>query len=513
LSLYHFRPIHEFDESVQRDPAARAIAWSATDSVTYGDLDALANRVARFLLARGVQKGDTVALLLDKSTAAYAIIIACMRIGAPYFAVDPANPPDRTRYILGKCRPATVFAQPASSWLAAEWPVVMLDDESLSIFSAHGPERPAFSWSVTGADPAYIMFTSGSTGFPKGVAISHANVELFIHWARWQFDTQPSDVFTNLNPLYFDNSVFDIYASLFSGATLVPFTAAELREPQRVMQKIDALGCTNFFSVPSLLVYFQTLKLIDRSSFPSLRKIVFGGEGYPKARLQELYAAIGDRVTLYNVYGPTECTCICSVYVITDADFTDLAGLPPLGALIPNFDYLILDEDQARVPAGETGELYLGGPCVGIGYYGDRELTERSFVRNPTNERWPERMYRTGDLVSLNAADGKLHFAGRADTQIKHLGYRIELGEIESALARIDGIDEAVALQSTTRGLSAIVAVVATSATLRASALRQQLEALIPRYMIPSRFEFLEQLPKNANGKIDRLELKRRYTV
>ncbi len=164
------------------------------------------------------------------------------------------------------------------------------------------------------------------------------------------------------------------------------------------------------------------------------------------------------------------------------------------------------------VPAGEIAEIYLGGPCVGIGYYGDRELTEKAFVLNPTNGQWLESMYKTGDLVSYNGADGKLYFAGRAETQIKHQGYRIELGEIESALSRVAGVDEAVALQSTRGGLSQIVAVVASRAALDAKQIRGALDETLPRYMISSVVDVLREFPKNANGTIDRFALQERYS-
>jgi D-alanine--poly(phosphoribitol) ligase subunit 1 len=213
---------------------------------------------------------------------------------------------------------------------------------------------------------------------------------------------------------------------------------------------------------------------------------------------------VGARIELYNVYGPTECTCICSVYRISALDFADLKGYPPLGELIPNFSSVIVDDAGRAVSPGETGELCLGGPCVGLGYYGAPEQTAAAFIQNPTHDRFFDRMYRTGDLVRYDPADQKIHFVGRADTQIKHQGYRIELGEIEHALSVLDGVEEAAAIHAPDGDASHIVAVVASTDGLVASAIKAALRERLPRYMIPERVVVVPQLAKNANGKIDR---------
>jgi D-alanine--poly(phosphoribitol) ligase subunit 1 len=311
-------------------------------------------------------------------------------------------------------------------------------------------------------------------------------------------------VFTNLNPLFFDNSVFDVYASLFAGAALVPFTAETLSRPQEAVARVGEMGCTIYFSVPSLLAYFQALKLIDGQVFPRLRLLAFGGEGYPKPMLARLHESIGSRVELLNVYGPTECTCICSVYRICADDFQDLRGYPPLGALIPNFSHVIIDDRGTAVTDGEIGELCLGGPCVGLGYYADPAQSRRVFVQNPTHDRFFDRVYRTGDLVRRDPADGHLYFVGRADTQIKRQGYRIELGEIEHALTALPGVDEAAVVYVTAGGTSRIVAVAASRGGVDAAALRAELAVALPRYMLPERVVVVGTLMKNANGKIDR---------
>ena len=184
---------------------------------------------------------------------------------------------------------------------------------------------------ILGTDAAYIMFTSGSTGFPKGAVMSHANLLNFVQWARTEFSITPDDIFTNVNPLFFDNSVFDFYASIMNGASLVPFDAATMRDPYQVLQRIDDLRCTIYFSVPSLLIYFQTLKMITPASFARVRSVIFGGEGYPKTKLKDLFDCLSPRVELINVYGPTECTCICSAYRLGAAGLRDPRRLSSAG--------------------------------------------------------------------------------------------------------------------------------------------------------------------------------------
>lgn len=512
MSAYSHSVRDRFREIVETHRDRAAIVWSDREVVTYGELDRISDKAALFLRRQGVRKGDRVCIRLDKCTLAYSLVVACLKTGAPYFVVDPSNPSARVAHILDKCMPSLVFSAKETPLDISDHRVVVVDQENqLAALDGggDGPFEPETD--IVGTDPAYIMFTSGSTGFPKGAVMSHANLLTFIQWAKWEFSVTPQDVFTSVNPLYFDNSVFDFYASIMNGASLAPFDAETMRDPYRVLRRIDELRCTIYFSVPSLLIYFQTLKMITPSAFPHVRTVVFGGEGYPKTKLKDLFDCLHPRAELVNVYGPTECTCICSAYRVTAADLDDLDGYPPLGGPIPNFSFAILNErDEAAAP-GEVGELCLGGPCVGLGYFNDAELTKDAFRQNPLNPHYHERIYRTGDLVRLSADDGKVHFVGRNDSQIKHQGYRIELGEIEHALGRISGVDEAVALHTARDGISLIIAVVASRDGLSADAIRKEVARVVPAYMVPGRVDVLERLPKNDNGKIDRRLLKARY--
>jgi D-alanine--poly(phosphoribitol) ligase subunit 1 len=511
IEAYTYNLGRSFAAAAAGNPHSPAIRLASARDVSYSELEALTNRLARWLSGRNVGPGHLVALQNSKAPEGYAAMLACLKIGAAYVNLDVQNPPERLGRILSVCRPTLVLCDDSAAHtlveaaVAVAIPVIQLRDQ-LAEIEALEPTVPSNLPPVTGADPAYVMFTSGSTGIPKGVAISHASVLNFIAWARSVFDIGPGDVVANANPIYFDNSVFDFYAALFSGACLAPIGGGELSDAAATVRKVDELGCTIWFSVPSLLIYLMTMKALRADTFRSVRSIVFGGEGYPKSELSKLFSLYGGRCALYNVYGPTECTCICSVCQIS-ADDLDGAGLPRLGRIADNFSYLVLDGDTAVV-AGATGELCLTGPQVGLGYYNDSERTRLAFVQSPLASALPQRMYRTGDLV--REVNGELHFIGRKDNQVKHMGYRIELEEIESALNRLDYVIQAAVVYKRVRdSFGHLVAYVATGSELVEDArLRRDLSAMLPPYMVPNRFVVSSELPKNANGKVDRVWLK-----
>lgn len=516
--MYEYNLGIRFQQIVEERSPNTALWFNESRSITYLALNQQANRIARSLRNQNVSKGDVVCLSGLKSIETFACVIACLKIGAIYCVLDPATPVERLRKIFSTCRPRLVFAEQEFidrftdliSALAVETlnsdpefiagPVRELDDSNLEL-----------TRSVTGSDGAYIMFTSGSTGIPKGALMTHANVLNLIDWGRQTFNIESSDTLTNVNPLYFDNSVFDLYCSLFNGARLVPFTKEEVKDPKLLVEKIDAAKCTLWFSVPSLLIFLQTMKAADGKRMKSISRFVFGGEGYPKAKLKGLYDSYSPSSELFNVYGPTECTCICSSYKLSADDFDNLQGLPPLGHIAENFSFLIIDDKGEVLPEGETGELCLLGPNVGKGYYNDPERTNSSFVQNPLHSAFPDLMYKTGDLARVDPVDGKLYIRGRRDNQIKHMGYRIELEEIEAALNCLDYISEAAVLHSRNGQLSRIVAVVSTTGDSDDSQIRQDLRSIIPDYMIPGVFYREDVLPKNPNGKLDRKHLTQKY--
>lgn len=501
-----------FQDVAARHAGRTALIYPATgERITYGELNLLVDRIAGVLWAQGLRRGQVAAIFHDKSPAAFAAMLACLRLGILYTNLDPDSPWERLHKILATCRPSLIInafeAMPCAAELAAEGYRNTLHLRNLPPSSEIDPvpDRRA----IGGGSPAYIMFTSGSTGVPKGAVMSHANLLGFIAWARERFAITPDDVLTNVNPIYFDNSVFDFYAAIFSGAALVPMTSGQVREPRLLVQLVNKAGCTIWFSVPSLLVYLLTTRALAASDFPAIRKIIFGGEGFPKTKLRQLHEMFGARAGLENVYGPTECTCICSAHTIDVADFEEMQNLAPLGVLAENFDLEILPLDE-NVP--DFGELFLRGPQVGLGYYNDPERTAQAFIQNPRHSLYADIGYRTGDLVHRDAR-GWLHFKGRADFQIKHMGYRIELEEIEAAFNSLPVVKEcAVIYQKLGEGMGHILGFAATSSPVSSEELLHMVSAIVPPYMLPRRVVVMDGLPKNANGKIDRVALQAHVT-
>jgi D-alanine--poly(phosphoribitol) ligase subunit 1 len=493
-------------------PDQPALIYPSGVSITYAALNERSNKIARALLERKIGHHSAVCIFNNKSVDAMASMIACLKVGAVYTNLDVNSPWQRVEKMLSRCRPDLVLVDEAGEEIR-EGLRDSYDDRTTVLAETRFQDRLTelsgvnlpLTETVKGSDPAYIMFTSGSTGFPKGAVMSHANVLNFIGWARETFHITRDDVLTNVNPIYFDNSVFDLYASLFNGAAVCPIPGEITGRPKDLVACVGMLKCTLWFSVPSLLVYLLATKALCREDFSAMRTIVFGGEGFPKSKLSELYGLFGDRIRLVNVYGPTECTCICSSYPITADDVKNVNDLAPLGFLARNFGFHIAPMEGDGTGCGE---LYLSGPNVGLGYYNDPDRTRDAFVQHPNHTQYRDIVYRTGDLVQLDE-EGRLHFKGRVDNQIKHMGYRIELEEIEAALNSLGYVHEAaVVYKRGKEGPGHIVAFVHGADQVGEKQIRRDLTTLLPPYMVPRDVIVTGMLPRNVNGKVDRVSLR-----
>lgn len=500
--IYNLGQVFEFIVSKNSNKVALI---TEEKKFSFYEINILSNNLASLLVEKGFVKNDVIAIIHDKSHLAYSLMIACLKLGVIYTCIDPNSPRKRTDKILKISRPKLIFSYKEFENKNFETLIYSNKDfiNELKHFSKKIPKQ---NEKVHSNDPAYLMFTSGSTGFPKGVIISHQNVINFILWAKETFQIKTNDSFTSINPPYFDNSVFDFYCSLFNGASLISVDQRLLITPKKLINYLNSKNPTVWFSVPSMLVYILNLRSIEKSDLPSLKKIIFGGEGFPKNQLRKLWNIWGDGKSFYNVYGPTECTCICSSYMVNQKDLSS-NELLPLGPIAKNFDAKIVDENLKEVENGEIGELLIGGPNVGMGYYNNNEKTKNSFIFNPLNKKFDEKYYRSGDLVTFDKDLNLLFFKGRVDNQIKKMGYRIELEEIESALNSIKEIKECAVVSKYQDDKTLIYACISID-IFNKEAIKEKLKDAIPYYMMPDFYLNLEKLPKNSNGKIDKVKIR-----
>lgn len=484
------------------------------NSIIFKDLDYLSNQIAHFILSKGIKKGDVIAILNDKSKEGYAIMLACLKIGVIYTNLDSKSPKERFDKMIKVCKPNLIFYYNNQNLLSQE--VTKYNEIESICYDAESFKKriesssilfPKVNKDVTGSTPAYIMFTSGSTGFPKGVVIKHESLLNFISWVKQTYSITIKDVFTNINPLHFDNSVFDFYGSLFNGAALIPVKENLTINPRKLLEELNKVEPTIWFSVPSMLVYVLNMRALRENDLPSLRIVTFGGEGFPKNSLRSLWKFWGKRVEFVNVYGPTEGTCICSSYKVTKEDLLN-DDLLPLGPIAPNFYQLILTDKNDKVIKDEIGELCIGGPNLALGYYNNKDKTDANFVNNPFLTEFDEKIYKTGDLVKFNKEENLLYFCGRKDNQIKRMGYRIELEEIENAFNSIPFIEESAVIYLDTNTYKSKIIACLRTGNKNEKDIKLELKKKLPLYMIPDLYYFYDILPKNQNGKINRLALK-----
>jgi amino acid adenylation domain-containing protein len=508
-------------EYVTRQAERRPEATALVDGdrrVTYEALETGANRLARLLRERA-RRGDRIGLLLPKSPAAITAMLASLKAGTIYVPLDPEGPAARLEKILRAAECSILLASaPAVPLLRQLDPALRSDlvwmgdapadagdlpaafDESDA--AALSPEPPGDGGG--GDDPAHLLFTSGSTGAPKGVVVAQRNVIAFVTWSNAYFGLDESDRISCHSPLVFDLSTWDLFGGFAAGAEVHLVPPQLNLFPVRLIDFMRTHRLTQWFSVPSLLAYLARFDAVQPGAFPDLRRIIWCGEVFATPALRYWMERV-PHASFTNLYGPTE-TTIASSYFTVAAPPSEPGAAVPIGRACGGETLHILGHDLGSLPPGEVGEIAIGGAGVTLGYWRDPERTEAAFVSLPSGGR----VYRTGDLGRRDD-DGLIHFLGRKDSQIKARGHRIELGEIEAALHAMPEIAQGavVALAAERFGGHMICCAYVPRAGMEVSpaAARERLAALVPRYMLPARWRAMERLPANANGKVDRVAL------
>lgn len=511
-------------------PDATAVVMDH-ERLTFAELLTRSRRLAAALREAGCRAGDRVCLFLPKSPSAIVAMLGVLEAGCIYVPIDIKSPPPRVARIVAVCEPAAILAAgPAEALLGrvlgqvpggASIPVGWLDPALpagaylVPVFDgadvARCPARSAPPCPGPGA-PAHILFTSGSTGEPKGVVITHENVLAFVDWATHHFGMGPSDRVSGHSPLHFDLSTFDVYGALAAGAELhlVPPEVSLL--PHRLADFVRESALTQWFSVPAALGYMARYGVVSEGDFPCLRRVLWCGEVLPTPVLRHWMMRL-PHATFTNLYGPTEATIASSHHTVPECPEDDRAAVP-IGVPCAGESLLVLDGKLDPAPPGEIGDLYIAGAGLSPGYWRDPAKTAAAFLTRVAADGRGERLYRTGDLARVGD-DGLVYFVGRADTQIKCRGHRVELGEVESALQGITGLAEHAVVATDTGGFEGAVIccafVPAPGSGVTAAQVRADLGRLLPGYMLPSRWQSLPALPRNANGKVDRGALRRSF--
>ena len=468
-------------DAAERDPDKLAV--SAPDGVlTYSQLDDLANQIAAELKTLGVKQGDRVVIWKEKSIGAIAAMQGVLRLGAAYVPIDPLGPVSRAEKIIRSAKPSALVCGQRLQPAAEKHGMPILDFDKVAQIS-----KQSIWTEVDQNDLAYILYTSGSTGEPKGVCISHKNAYAFVDWAVDTLAIGSKDRLSNHAPFHFDLSVLDIYGAFSAGASvhLIPESSAYL--PAELTRFVDVHKLTIWYSVPSAL---SMMLEFGKMKTRSLRTICFAGEPFPIPQLRALRNAFPD-AELFNLYGPTE-TNVCTYYKVEEIS-SDRVSPVPIGAGCSGNRVWAEDQNGKEVPIGGEGQLMVEGESVMLGYW-----------RQPPQKP----VYGTGDLVRRVETDC-YEFIGRIDNMVKIRGFRVELGEIEACLATLAPVYEcAVAVKGI--GIQAkLVAYMVARGEEKPGllAVKKHCAEALPRYMIVDKVRWVDSLPRNANGKVDKRKL------
>lgn len=495
------RNVLEYLEQAEKRFSNKIAVIDEHSQMTFSELLDASKRIGS-ALAEKIKIGNPVAVLAEKSISTLCAFFGIVEAGGFYVLLNPELPQYRLEQIQSVLQAEYIITdeehKPLALSLASEEKI--LDISELIQTEANEQRLSLIRQSMIDTSPLYANFTSGSTGVPKGVLVSHRSVLDFISVFTDEFGIDETDIIGNQAPFDFDVSVKDIYSAMRTGATLVIIPKPLFSSPAKLVDYICDHNVTTMIWAVSAVCLISAFHGLDYRVPSSVKRILFSGEEMPLKHLENWMAHLPS-AEFVNLYGPTEITCNCTFHRVSrDNDYS--CGIP-IGNAFQNERVFLLDEENKLVTKCDTvGEICVSGTALALGYYNNPEQTSKAFCQNPLNSCYPERIYRTGDLAKYTE-NGELIFCGRKDFQIKHMGHRIELEEIERAISEVDGVERLCAVYDS--GCSKLYGFYV--GEINKKDLRTRLRQYLPVYMIPNSFHQIEAFPITKNGKVDRKKL------